>query len=79
MDGQYFIKYEYLDGINGERFPFVVYVHNERGELVYTSGIYVPEEKCKIPEIFQEVCKISPSEYLVKSTVDSLIKNQVSA
>ena len=79
MDSKYSIRYEYLKGVNGEKFPFVVYVENELGEVVYSSCIYVPTEKCFIPKELEEICKESPSEYLVKTTVDSFIKSQVSA
>lgn len=74
MDSKYSIKYEYLKGINGEMFPFVVFVENHLGEVVYSSCIYVPENRCDIPKELEEICKESPSEYLVKATVDSFVK-----
>ena len=73
------VRYEYLKGKHGEMFPYAVFVEDGTNEVLFSSSIYVPCEKCEIPKELQEVCSSSPSECLVKVRIDNFVKSMAFA
>lgn len=72
-------RYSFLQGKDGSDVPFAVYVEDEHGRVIFSSGIHVDKASCDIPETLEDFCMSSPSHEEVMGGVERAMRSLIPA